>query len=283
MYNLIKIHLKIKLRITHYTFLTTQRWRIKIFIKHFYYIFVMIKDKMTVNKYLTVVAVTSRHSCYVENPPQSSASPNYLLLWIHIDCLQISPKMLCVSTKPVISHTLSVPEDSTQPTPFCLTQRTHHVHTAACRGRRHINTPGRTTLVENCWKKLCSYRFSPQALNTLGKVWLIPAGGAMRLDPISLWEMPLHLPQSSKKEGGLKVRRINCIVAFLKELYVSITDNSRPATTFFFEIIFYFKSKEWLQELLMFTFCVLAYCIAHHLFRNLSCSYEHFGTNVWWY
>lgn len=51
-----------------------------------------------------------------------------------------------------------------------------------------------------CWKNLCSYRFFPQALNTLGKVWLILAGGAMRLDPISPWEMPLHLPQNPNRE-----------------------------------------------------------------------------------
>lgn len=50
------------------------------------------------------------------------------------------------------------------------------------------------------WKNLCSYHFFPQALNTLGKVWLILAGGAMRLDPISPWETPLHPPQSPKRK-----------------------------------------------------------------------------------
>lgn len=142
-------------------------------------------------------------------------------------CLQIFPKMLCLSTKPVISHTLPVPEDSTQPTPFCLAQRTQHVHTATCKGRRHINTPGSTSLVENCWKKLCLYHFSPRVLNTLGKVWLIPAGGAMRLDPISLWEMPLHPLQNPKEKEG---KSVLCVKPHYKNVNSKIFSKN-----FFFE------------------------------------------------
>lgn len=123
-------------------------------------------------------------------PPPTPPSRTILCISIiyhrYILIVSKSSQRCRVSTKPVISHTLPVPEDSTQPTPFCLAQRTQHVHTATCNGRQHMNTPGRTSLVENCWKKLGLYHFSPQALNTLGKVWSIPAGGAMKLDPTCL-------------------------------------------------------------------------------------------------
>lgn len=110
-----------------------------------------------------------------------------LLIYYHYKYTSIiPPKILRVSTEPVVSHALPVPEDSTQPAPFCLAQRTLHVHAATCRGKQHMCRPGRTSLVAKCWKKLASYRFSPRARNTLGKVWLIPAGGATRLDPTSL-------------------------------------------------------------------------------------------------
>lgn len=70
-------------------------------------------------------------------------------------------------TEPVVSHTLSVPGDSTEPAPLGLAQRAVHVHAAACRGRQRVSHCH--TIPDMYDATPVPYHFSPREPNTLGR------------------------------------------------------------------------------------------------------------------